>query len=504
MTSEPSRLGRQRIRRAERFIRELNAPATLDVPLPLPIALEWKPGEDLRRFAVNLAAANGYSLSQIMGMAIESSGDWRVVDLQLRQRLSALTGQPVEDFAHEPRQYQPVVKRHPLTGWIEPAGTDPGLWVEQLPDTVDGRRIRDDVRTTTRRQVRLDLLTDLAMAVVPHLSASWPAHASFDLEERATVTGDPTRHQPIASWSPIVRRYALLALWDHTDVGRLELSYMRCRTPVARDLLTVQTWRDAATAATAAGLPRVSEALLAAIEQWPPAQRPTTPTGTGELPAAIRIRAATGPLPGPFSLLALRTWPPVLVYAVHAADIALEAWRHHQNLAAAWTLGALSEAADRLVASVEADPRVRAAAFRYPEPAGFATAGCRLLATNAGRRVLVEVADLAGRDIADAATVRAWWPTLQHPPDQHRARWTSLRDLEPDVIADLLWVDLTGHLPTTLAYQPSEKAPLLQAARAVAPEDVLAMRDWARALIDGTDLPATPDRAARTPAARAR
>lgn len=488
-TRRKSPLERRSDRRLDRMVRELNAPATPDVPLPLPIALDWEPGVDLRRYAQRLAASNGHTLAQIMGTTIESQAAWRVVGADLRNRLSALTGQPPELFA-QARQYTPVVKRNPITGWVEPGGTDPTLWIERLPDTQEGRRIRDDVRTTSWPAVRLHLLTRLTRALIPHLSASWPPHSSFDLEERAAVVADETRSGPIEEWSPRVRRYALTVLWDHTSVGVTSQTEYQCRTPVARDVLIVKDWRDAAAAAHDADLRRVGESLEAAVAQWPPAERPTTPAGVSDLPATMRIRAAIGPLPGPFSVHALRIWPPVLLYTVHVADIALDAWRHHQeDLAVAWTFGALREASDRLIAPVEPGPfdHLR---YRESEPPRFASAACRLLATENGRRVVLRVADLAGDDdVVEFDTICSWWPRLRNPPDGNRNRWASLRGLAPELLADLLWVDLTGHLPSTLVYEPSAEEPLYRAARAAAPEDVLAMRDWAMQIIAGGDLP---------------
>lgn len=486
-------------RHIDRLIRERTSPGGTDtVPVPLPVSMGWEPGQDLYRFARRLAACNGYTIAQIMGEGGRSLVSCQYVGRELGERLSVLTGEPIEVFIQEPRQYRQAVQRHALTGWLEPESTDPSLWVERLSDTPDGRRIRDDVRTTSWPEVRLDLLARLARAFIPHLSASWPAHPSFQSGDRCAVIADDTRSGPIEQWSPQVRRYALMVLWDHTDVGVTSQTVYRCRTPVARDLLMVQGWREAASAARDAGLRSVGEALVAAGAQWPPAERPATPTGDGHLPAAVRIRAGNGPVPGPFSIRALRTWPPVLTYTVHVADIALDAWRSNGQAATAWTLRALQRASDRLTTPFEPALFDRSYPFREAEPPGFASAACRLLANEAGRQVLLDIADLADTDsTVGAETVRPWWPTLLRRAIGDRHQWVSLRGVDPDTLANLLWVDLTGHLPATLFYEPSAEDPLFRAARVVAPEDVLRMRDWATQTMAGADLPVTERRRSR-------
>lgn len=488
-SSNPKVIRRDEQRHIDRLIRERTSPGGTDtVPVPLPVSMGWEPGQDLYRFARRLAACNGYTIAQIMGDGGRSLVSCPYVGRELGERLSVLTGEPIEVFTQEPRQYRQVAKRNALTGWLEPDGTDPSLWVERLSDTQEGRRIRDDVRTTSWPEVRLGLLTRLARALVPHLSASWPAHPSFESGDRGAVIADDTRSGPIEQWSPQVRRYALMVLWGHTDVGVTSQTVYRCRTPVARDLLIVHGWREAASAAHDAGLPSVAKALMAAGMQWPPAERPGTPTGDLHLPAGIQIRAGAGPLPGPFSVPALRTWPPSLVHAMHVADVALEAWRQLRDPVVAWTLGALQDAEDRLIAPVEPNPLALSSSCRESEPPGVASAACRLLATGAGRCVVLQVADLAGHDLVELESVRTWWPHLKHPPPLYRDQWPSLRELDPEVIADLLWVDLTGHLPLMLAYEPPAEAPLYRAARAAAPEDVLRMRDWATQTMADPDL----------------
>ncbi|WP_446666620.1 hypothetical protein [Flexivirga sp. B27] len=459
------------------------------------MSVAWEPGQDLRRFAQRLAACNGYTLAEIMGDDVVSVDGCQYVDRGLSERLSALTGEPVEVFAQEPRQYRPVVQRHALTGWVEPDGTNPNLWVERLPDTPDGRRIRDDVRTTSWPEVRLNLLTGLARALLPQLTASWPAHPSFELDDRAAVLADDTRRGRIEEWTPLVRRYALTALWDHTYLGTV--ASLRSRTPVARDLLTAHTWRHAATSAETVGLGSIGAAFRAAAAQWPPAENPRSPTGEGELPPHIRVRAGDGPLPGPFSVPALRSWPRDLVYAVHVADVAMESWRHHQDPATAWTRRALQGAAERLAEPVEPVAPLGLWGYHDREPPPYATEACRLLATDVGRRVLLEVAALAtgGDSVPQDRVLRSWWPTLRRYPLTTLGDRSTLATVDPKLVAHLLWIDLTGHLPRTLSYGPPAFGhDLAEAAQKAAAEDILAMREWATQLMAGDDLPSTERR----------
>lgn len=496
-SSNPAVLERERERYIDGLAREHTGPGDEHaIAMPLSVTADWQPGHSLHDYARKLAAANGYTLTQLMAGRTYPVTAWRTGDREPLHRLAALTEQPPELLAQGlPPGYPPVVLRHPLTGWVDPDGMDHATWAGQLPGSPEARHIREDLRATCWPAVRLHLLTNLADALLSELTTSWPAHPSFALEDRAAVIADKTRHQPIEQWSPTVRRYALLTLCDHTYIGTVAI--LRTRTPVARDLLTAREWRRTAIAADNAGLGSIGDALRSAAAQWPPVEHPRSPTGSGDLPVQLKVRAGAGPIPGPFSVPALRAWPVSLVYAVHVADVALESWRHHQDPATAWTHGALQDAAQRLDEPVEPAIRLHTWGHSDREPPPYTTEACRLLATEVGRHVLFEVAglDTADRPLPQDRVLRSWWPTLRRYPQTTLGGRSTLATIDPKLVAHLLWIDLTGHLPTTLSYGPTAfRHDLAEAAQKAAAEDILAMREWAARLIAGDDLPAAERR----------
>ncbi|WP_265442514.1 hypothetical protein [Flexivirga meconopsidis] len=425
------------------------APAAPSRVTLAPARVTWDPDGGFYRYAQSLAAANDCTVEEFMGARFTAT-QWRTGRPDVLARLTARSGTPVEQlWEHSPARYHPLLRRHWLIGHLDPGGPDSVLILDLLPDD-DPRTptIRADVTTGQWTAPDLRSLLDLATRVIPHLSDTWPL-GHHDGDHRAEAVRDPTRTLPWAQWSVTVRTYALLWLWDADTV----------------DLHATGRWLTAANSLDST-TPSLGTALrTAALTNTEPA-------------FAAGVVAIGEPVTGPFSVPSLTHMDDDVLRVLHAADLALHTNRIYES--ARVQESAMLATEESLQPPERAGPRRRKVSWDEPHWPRHVTDSARLLTTPAGRSFLAEVRDRIHQDPAplDRDVAATWWSA-------HAARATRyLATAMPNRLKyglyvadafDLIWVDLTGHLPITLRAR-IQLDRLVAASRRLDPETLLSVR----------------------------
>ncbi|MBC9957828.1 hypothetical protein [Yimella sp. cx-51] len=368
----------------------------------------------------------------------------------------------------------PKTQTHPLIGHYDAVDGAPTWVLRSLPD--NGAAIGRDIRATSWPWKRFDLLTELAQIVMPRLSDHWPNLAPVPEH----ILTDSTRTLPLEDWSLPVRGYALQTLWPHTDHGGYANHDMQRRTVIARDLLAAGRWLSAADDLNHEH-PSLAVALRTAAHRWPSKVRPTAPAQI-PFPAMHTFETAAT---GPFSVHAVGQFEPATLHTLYAATVARHALISTADPVSAWGRATLEDVADHLGPS---DPRQsNTLRSRAAEPRPYAADACRMLATDEGVQVIRKVSSLSiGAPLAPDEA-RAWWASLSLPERVRRTLSSATRSLPSATVLDIVWIDLTGHLPDRL-YWPGFPVALRAACWAFPGDDLLSLREWVSAHLQVPEL----------------
>lgn len=492
MNSGPDSRHRARLKRAERLVVERAQPVTRKVLTPLPVLVVWDAGESLREYADKLAHANDLTVTKMLGKT-SSPTSWRSGTPRLVDLMCLVGGFEKQELVRRlPFRYRPSVRKHWFAGWIDPDGADPTMVVGLLPDSTRSDTIRRDMLMGSGNTGRLNYLEVLAAATIPRLTSAWPPGDSFHDELRAHALRDPGRHGDPSAWSPQTRAYALLVLWDQAKTGGREDRSTWNHTTLARDLEAGGRWTRGAFD-LAQDSPRLAAALRTAAMDWPTVDSKIVP------PDRPISSARVSTLKGPFSVRMVAQWHPDTVRSLYAATVARHALHRNADPQVAWTLGALISAADDLLPPAPPSPWVKP--WTAWQPPTFATDACRLIASDNGRAVIDEVGASTSADLMPTPHAARWWPLLT-VSDRIRKQLNEVaREIESSLLRELIWIDITGHFPRRweAAQTPGE---LLAAARAVTPDNVLALREWALSQISEVGMPEVPAKDYQTARAR--
>lgn len=393
----------------------------------LPAVVAFQSGWDYKRFAEALAVANDMSLQQLMGRSLDDKA-WRTGHPAMVRTLAELSGADADALsAISPYRYPVVVRDHHLSGYIDPTGSDPETVLNLLGNDAESSEIREQMASLPSAilRTRLTRLDRLISAIrIP-----WAP--------KSDVLPTP------------LRAAGLRLLWHRT-------AHDAPVEPREAELVLSHRWRTAG-AAIQHTHPALGQALIAAQLSVAPALNTRR---------RLDRQLDRG---GPFSAVNLREWSWDVIRTLHALDTA--------------RFGLRGEAHSSLVPPRRLRPEGLSHRELRIDVSGETRLEHDLLTGTPEGQQLITIFHrdtMAAPVPLEVRSAGAWW-TARVRRDSSFVDRTAIANgiYAPSwALMDLMWIDLTGHLPATPGNDALVSTWQL-AARQAPPDTLLQLRNWA-------------------------